>query len=82
MKFGYHETITTFYISVVADAINRSTSELTFEEFISKNLFLFDKNIISKYYSKDRLYCDEARYRWEYEKLNLFGEGKCMHKER
>lgn len=64
VKFGYHETITTFYISVVADAVNRSQRELTFEEFIAKNSFLFDKNTISKYYSKDRLYCDEARYRF------------------
>jgi hypothetical protein len=52
-----------FYISVVADAVNKSQSGATFEEFILKNSFLFDKNTISKYYSKDRLYCDEARHR-------------------
>jgi hypothetical protein len=63
VKFGYHETITMFYISVVADAVNKSQSGATFEEFILKNSFLFDKNTISKYYSKDRLYCDEARHR-------------------
>ncbi|VDI74214.1 Hypothetical predicted protein [Mytilus galloprovincialis] len=61
VKFGYHETITGFYISIVADSVNR-TSALTFDEFITKNSFLFDKNVISKYYTKDRLYSDDARH--------------------
>lgn len=64
VKFGYHETITTFYISVVADAIQNSALDLNFEQFITRNKFLFDKTVISKYYSKDRLYSDEARYQF------------------
>ncbi|XP_069123115.1 uncharacterized protein [Argopecten irradians] len=61
VKFGYHETITRFYISVVTDAIQRSDEDQHFENFISSHTYLLDRNLPSQFYSKDRLFCSEAR---------------------
>ncbi|XP_021380172.1 uncharacterized protein LOC110467376 isoform X1 [Mizuhopecten yessoensis] len=64
VKFGYHETITMFYISVVTDAIQRSDADQHFDSFISLHTYLLDRNLPSQYYSKDRLFCSEARHKF------------------
>ncbi|KAL5019355.1 hypothetical protein ScPMuIL_005077 [Solemya velum] len=51
VKTIYNETITIFYIYAVADAINKTPIDATFEEFVSQNKHLMDKNLIFEYYT-------------------------------
>ncbi|KAK3090976.1 hypothetical protein FSP39_016164, partial [Pinctada imbricata] len=62
IKFGYHETITMFYTNMVADAVKNTGLINSFEEFLEKNKYLLDRTITTKYYSKEKLFSDEARH--------------------
>ncbi|XP_062585658.1 uncharacterized protein LOC134247293 isoform X3 [Saccostrea cucullata] len=64
VKFGYHETITMFYIAEVAHAIKQSPGVNSFEEFVERNPYLFDKTVIAQYYSHKHLYSDTARHQF------------------
>lgn len=65
IKTGYHETITTFFIELVSDAIIQSFNEnLTFEEFLSNNKHLMDKDLLLEYYSTDVIFNEEAKNRF------------------
>ncbi|XP_048760910.1 uncharacterized protein LOC125670041 [Ostrea edulis] len=64
VKFGFHETITRFYIAEVAYAINHSQGVGSFEAFLDRNHYLLDKTVISQYYSHNHLYSDTARHQF------------------
>ena len=58
---GYHETVTMFYITMLAEAIKRCDSpEMTFEEFIAKNDYLKDKGLLFQYYTDEAINKKEA----------------------
>lgn len=63
VKFGYHETITRFYIAMVTDAISSTHTE-HFEDFIHSNSYLLDQTLPYQFYSKDRLFSEEARHKF------------------
>ena len=59
----YHETITLFWIYVVAGARERSPAE-TFEEFISRNPNLTRKEYLFEFYSRELVMSEAARTTW------------------
>uniref|UniRef100_A0A0B7AXI6 Flavin reductase like domain-containing protein n=1 Tax=Arion vulgaris TaxID=1028688 RepID=A0A0B7AXI6_9EUPU len=73
LKSHYHETITMFFIHLVSDAIfKRTNANETFEDFMSCNQHLMDKNLILEYYNKETLFQEQARNRFIYpDKKNL-----------
>ncbi|XP_077980655.1 uncharacterized protein LOC144435888 [Glandiceps talaboti] len=63
---GYHETVTMFYIYAVADAIRQSDHpDLTFEEFIEKNKYLTDRDLLFRYYSPHLINTHKAKTEFE-----------------
>jgi hypothetical protein len=60
---GYHETVTMFYIRIIADAIRgMSTEDLTFDEFIEKVPWLMDRHLLFEFYSDERINDDRAKF--------------------
>ncbi|XP_006818239.1 uncharacterized protein LOC102803195 [Saccoglossus kowalevskii] len=60
---GYHETVTIFYIHLVADAIrkcNQCQPEMTFEEFLEMQSQLSDRRLVNQYYSPETINSWEA----------------------
>jgi hypothetical protein len=55
---AYHETITIAFLSLIAERID-NTKE--FESFASLNPDLFDKRVLTRWYSPERLAADCAR---------------------
>lgn len=60
----YHETITSFYISLVSAAVKSfpATDQSDFFDLVEKFPQLLDTKTIENYYSVDKLYTDEARH--------------------
>lgn len=59
--FGYHETLTLAWASVVAHAIARSDRAPDFATFAEANPSLFEKETLLAHYSRERLLSLEAR---------------------
>jgi CDP-diacylglycerol--glycerol-3-phosphate 3-phosphatidyltransferase len=59
----YHETMTRFWVRVVAVGINRHPA-LAFEELLAAEPHLLDKNLPYRHWSRDRMGSDEARRQW------------------
>jgi hypothetical protein len=59
----YHETMTRFWVRVVAMAINRNPA-LAFDELLAGEPHLLDKNLPYRHWSQDRMGSDEARRQW------------------
>jgi hypothetical protein len=61
-KTGYHETITLFWLRIVADFTKRSQGDLasTANQLIEK----CDKDYIREYYSPELLTSDKAKAEW------------------
>ncbi|ESP03934.1 hypothetical protein LOTGIDRAFT_230230 [Lottia gigantea] len=64
IQTGYHETITMFFIHLVTDAINKVTSDVSFDDFLRQNQHLLDNSLLFQYYSKETLANSEARLRF------------------
>ena len=60
----YHETITLFWARLVANANAQTPDAADFQEFIAQHPELLDGNLLSKFYSKERLQSEEARLAW------------------
>jgi hypothetical protein len=58
----YHETITVFWVRLLALA--REKSGETLEELVATNPQLLEKNFPLTYYSRERLFSDKARTMW------------------
>ena len=72
---GYNETVTIFYIHIIADAISKSDhNEQNFEDFISHNQHIEAKDLLFKYYSPGVIQNKESTIR-----LAIFDEIlKCL----
>jgi|SRR5215813_12454122 len=57
----YHETITRFWVQLLADAVSRGER---LEEIVHANPQLLEKNLPLAYYSAERLFSDRARTSW------------------
>ena len=60
----YHETMTRAWILAVKHFMVNSTSALSANDFMQKNLRLLDKQIMLTHYSKEVLFSDKARLRF------------------
>ena len=64
---GYNETVTIFYIHIIADAIGKSDhNEHNFEDFISHNKHIEAKDLLFKYYSPGAIQNKESATRLIY----------------
>lgn len=59
----YHETLTCAWVHLVYLAMQENNCD-SFEEFLNINPHLFDKTLMSRYYSKSLLESDKARREW------------------
>ena len=57
----YHETITLFWLNLLAYAVSR---EKRLEDVVDANPQLLEKNLLLAYYSAERLFSDVARTSW------------------
>ena len=60
----YHETITVLWMVLLADASHAVAAPCELEAVLAQRADLADKNLPLKYYSRERLFTDEARARW------------------
>jgi hypothetical protein len=60
----YHETITIAWMRLVAVGIALSPKAGTFAEFSRSHPWLFDKDSVLAFWSRERLMDDAARARW------------------
>jgi hypothetical protein len=64
----YHETITLFWVNLLAHAVSRAER---LEDIVHANPQLLEKNFPLAYYSPERLFSDEARTSWVEPDLKL-----------
>lgn len=60
----YHETITVLWMRLLADAASRVATPCELAELFERCPELADKDLPLKYYSRERLFSEEARGRW------------------
>ena len=64
-KQGYHETITRFWMEILADDLGRCPRDATLPEKINASLQRYsNKDVLYSYYSCDRVMSHEARTGW------------------
>ena len=64
-KQGYHETITRFWMEILADDLGRCLHDATLPERVNGALQRYsNKDVLYSYYSRDRVMSDEARTGW------------------
>jgi len=66
----YHETMTRFWLLVVAMGISRH-STLAFDELLAAEPHLLDKNLPYRHWSRERMGSEDARQRWVEPDLRL-----------
>ena len=67
----YHETITVLWMRVLAEVSARVTGPCELEALLEQHPELADKNLPLRYYTRERLFSDEARQRWLTPNLQL-----------
>lgn len=60
----YHETITVLWMRLLADTAGRVAAPCELDTLLAQCPELADKNLPLKYYTRERLFSDEARTRW------------------
>ena len=55
----YHETITRFYLMLIGERLRQHRGE-AWQDFATRHADLFDKALLSRYYSSERLQSPEA----------------------
>lgn len=60
----YHETITVLWMRLLGEAYARGTAPCELEVLLERVPELADKNLPLKYYTRERLFSDEARTGW------------------
>lgn len=64
-KQGYHETITRFWMEILAGDLGRCPHDATLTEKINAALQRYsNKDVLYSFYSRDRVMSDEARAGW------------------
>ncbi len=66
----YHETMTRFWLLVVAMGISRHPT-LAFDELLAAEPHLVDKNLPYRHWSRERMGSEDARQRWVEPDLRL-----------
>lgn len=62
---GYHETITTFFIHMICQALDQMKDKNhSFEEFLDFNGHLKDSRLLFKYYSHETINTVDAKKKW------------------
>ena len=70
-EMPYHETITIFWMRTLSGFL-RSTNGSSFVDKVEEMSELFDKDYPMKFYTRERLFSDEARARFVEPDLQLF----------
>jgi hypothetical protein len=60
----YHETITVLWMRLLDAARSRMTGPCTFAQLLEQRPELGDKDLPLQYYSRERLFSDEAKATW------------------
>ena len=60
----YHETITAFWVRLVAHTVSERPHIESFESFLDAFPLLLDKHLMSHHWSDHALWSDEARAAW------------------
>jgi hypothetical protein len=60
----YHHTITLAWMKLVAAARRATPEPCVFDEFAERHRELFDRKILSRYYTSERLAAREAKMGW------------------
>jgi hypothetical protein len=60
----YHETITVLWMRLLADAAADLTAPCELDALLERNPELLDKNLPLKYYTRERLFSEQARTEW------------------
>lgn len=60
----YHETITVLWMRLLADAASHLAAPCELVELFAQYPELADKDLPLKYYSRERLFSEDARTRW------------------
>ena len=60
----FHVTITLAWMRLVAAALVANRSARSFRSFVAERPDLLDKGLIFRYYSRERIFADDARKSW------------------
>ena len=60
----YHDTMTRFWVRLVAHAVSNRPEILDFEEFLAAYPLLLDKNTPLRHWSREAMFGAEARAEW------------------
>jgi hypothetical protein len=60
----YHETLTAFWVRLVAHCVAVRPELDEFDEFLDAFSFLLDKTLAERHWSRETLWSDDARARW------------------
>jgi hypothetical protein len=75
-KQGYHETITRFWMILLDQALRTTPEEWELatrvEHVVAEHA---DKNMLFRYYSRERVLCDEAKTQWREPDLHAIESG-------
>lgn len=63
-KQGYHETITRFWMLLIAEHLRRQEPELSDVQRINEVVARYPKETLFDYYSRDRVMSESARRAW------------------
>ena len=61
---GYHETITVFFLSIVAAHLSQSGHTTSLHDIVNRLFDLYDMKTLAEYYSSDRLWSAQAKSSW------------------
>jgi hypothetical protein len=77
---GYHETITLAWVAVIERFLGVRDLDVPLSVLAGELLRQCgDKNYLLRFYSKERLFSDEARHRWVPPDLASIGDRDLMH---
>ena len=72
---GYHETITRFYIGIIAKFLQQTKRSQDIDKLADELINNYgDKSLLLEYYSRDKLFSTEARLQWVKPDLKPFDE--------
>jgi hypothetical protein len=63
-KQAYHETITRFWMLLIADHLHRQSGELSDVQRVNDVVTRYPKETLFDYYSRDRVISETAKHEW------------------
>lgn len=60
----YHETLTQAWLLAVRHFMDRAGDAVCADDFLSRSPALLDRDLMLTHYSRERLFCEEARMRF------------------